>query len=205
MLLPLALAGVRLPVAWRVLILIGLTQGVGFIGVALLYGQIRKWPLGALGLRWPRRAQLGWIAGGYALALASAAIGGAIVVALGFDPAENELGVLAASEPHLVWLLIVLSIAIIGPGEELLFRGAIQGRLREALDPTWAIIASSLIFSAAHVLALGGGASGRATTIAVLLLPSLVFGFVYERTRSVVVPALVHGLYNATLFVLVAL
>ena len=33
-----------------------------------------------------------------------------------------------------------------------------------------------------------------------LVLPTLVFGVVYELTENLVVPALTHGLYNATLF-----
>lgn len=192
-------------IAWRVLVIILLTQGLAFMGVAIAYARMRRWSPRKLGLRWPRPQHLGWIAGGYVLALASAAVGGIVALALGLEPAANELGVLAADRPELIGLLIALSILVVGPGEELLFRGAIQGRLREAFGPAWAIVLASAIFALAHVLALSGTLSGRVTTIAVLLLPSLVFGFLYERTRSLVIPALVHGLYNATLFAAVAL
>jgi len=33
-----------------------------------------------------------------------------------------------------------------------------------------------------------------------LTIPALVFGISYEYTNNIVVPALIHGLYNATLF-----
>jgi len=33
-----------------------------------------------------------------------------------------------------------------------------------------------------------------------LFFPALVFGISYEYTDNIVVPSLIHGLYNATLF-----
>jgi membrane protease YdiL (CAAX protease family) len=39
----------------------------------------------------------------------------------------------------------------------------------------------------------------------VLVGPALVFGTVYELTENLVVPAMVHGAYNATLFTLLYL
>ena len=44
------------------------------------------------------------------------------------------------------------------------------------------------------------GWQDRAVTIAVLFIPSLVFGWAYERSENIVVPSLAHGLYNSTLF-----
>jgi membrane protease YdiL (CAAX protease family) len=96
--------------------------------------------------------------------------------------------------------LVPLSFLLIGPGEELLFRGVVQGRLRQAFSPIAAVVIASAIFAAVHVVALSGSAGGRAVTVGVLFLPSLVFGAAYERTGNLVVPSLIHGGYNATLF-----
>ena len=52
----------------------------------------------------------------------------------------------------------------------------------------------------AHAPGLAGPTSGVALTVTLLFFPALVFAVVYERTDNVVVPAVAHGLYNATLF-----
>jgi hypothetical protein len=45
----------------------------------------------------------------------------------------------------------------------------------------------------------------RFTSISLLVFPSVVFGIVYEYTNNLVVPVLIHGAYNATLFSLLYL
>jgi membrane protease YdiL (CAAX protease family) len=91
---------------------------------------------------------------------------------------------------------------VVGPSEEVLYRGIVQGRLRESLPAVPAIAIASGIFAFIHVMALTGGVSGRLTTVAILFFPSLVFGAVYEYTENLVVPALLHGLHNAVIFTL---
>ena len=90
----------------------------------------------------------------------------------------------------------------VGPCEEILYRGVVQGRLRESLPAAPAIVIASAVFAVIHVMALTGGISGRLTTVAVLFFPSLVFGAVYEYTGNIVVPALLHSLHNAVIFTL---
>ena len=99
----------------------------------------------------------------------------------------------------LVWL-IPLSFLLIGPGEELLFRGVVQGRLRESFGPVGAVVLASAGFAPAHILALTGSVVQLAVSIAVLFVPALVFGAVYERTKNLTVPILIHGAYDATIF-----
>ncbi|WP_368408569.1 CPBP family glutamic-type intramembrane protease [Halorussus halophilus] len=43
---------------------------------------------------------------------------------------------------------------------------------------------------------------GKMVLLGSLFVTSVVFGFVYERTRNLLVNAVVHGAYNATLLVL---
>jgi hypothetical protein len=102
--------------------------------------------------------------------------------------------------PEVLLLLVPASFLLIGPGEELLFRGVVQGRIREAFGPVPGIALASAIFAAIHYFALTGGAGGRLVTIGILFLPSVVFGAAYELTDNLVVPSLIHGAYNATLF-----
>ena len=134
------------------------------------------------------------------LAFVAVASGGILVSLAGASPASNRVGEIGVQNPELLLLLIPLSILLVGPGEELLFRGLVQGILREAFGSVPAIVLASAIFAGIHYVALSGGAGARLVTIAILLLPSLVFGTAYEVRENLVVPALIHGTYNATLF-----
>lgn len=95
-----------------------------------------------------------------------------------------------------------VSILFVGPGEELLHRGVIQGRLRDAFGPLVSIVAASAVFAAAHVFGLSGSPAGVWFAVGTIFAISLVLGYAYERTGNLVVVMAIHGLYNAILFCL---
>lgn len=198
---PLAEAGVAFTPSTVIALSILLTQGVGFGGVALLYltlwrGQVR------VPLRWPTANDLHWMIQGVALAFAALIVGGLVVSLLGLDVGEHQIQELGADHPEVFILLIPLSFLLIGPAEELLFRGVVQGRLRQAFGAGAAIGLAAVLFAAIHFVALSGPLAARLTTVIVLVLPSLVFGLAYERSGNIAVPAVIHGTYNAALLAL---
>jgi uncharacterized protein len=200
-LLPMAVLGVEPSPALVIGLSVVLTQGVAFGGVALLYlaivrGRVR------VPLRWPTVKDLQWMVGGSALALAALIVGGLAVTLLGVEVGTHQVQEIGMTDPEIFALLIPLSFLLIGPGEELLFRGVVQGRLRQAFGPVSAVTIAAVVFAAVHVAALTGPTHARLAGVAVLLLPSLVFGLSYERTRNIAVPAVIHGTYNATLLAL---
>ncbi|WP_435067462.1 CPBP family intramembrane glutamic endopeptidase [Haloplanus sp. C73] len=202
--LSLLLVGAGLDPSPFVLLVVSLVsiQGVAFGGVALVYLRLRDRPITSVGLRLPSLRDLLFVVGGYAAALV-AAISGAIVISITGAPAgENQVAEFASSDPSVLLWLVPASFLLIGPGEELLFRGIVQGRLRETFDRVPGVVLASALFAAIHYVALTGGAGGRLVTITILFFPALVFGAVYELSDNLVVPALVHGAYNATLFAL---
>jgi membrane protease YdiL (CAAX protease family) len=89
------------------------------------------------------------------------------------------------------WQLFLLSAAA-GVGEELLFRGLLQGGLAGWLSgpqgPAAACVIASLVFGVCHWLS---------TTYAVLAtLVGLYLGGIYAATGSLIAPATAHGLYD---------
>ena len=193
-----AAAGVELKPSLVIVLSILLTQGVSFGGVALLYLALRRGRI-RLPLRWPTPNDFQWMAGGAALALAALVVGLLVVSLLGLGVGEHRIQDLGVDHPEIFILLIPLSFLLIGPGEELLFRGVVQGRLRQDFGAGAAIALAAVTFAALHVVALTGPLAARLTTVAVLVLPSLVFGLAYERSGNIAVPAVIHGMYNATL------
>ncbi len=194
-----AAAGIELRPTLVMVLSILLTQGVSFGGVALLYLALRRGTI-RVPLRWPTANDLQWMVGGSALALAALSIGLLVVSLLGLSVGEHRIQEIGVEHPEIFLLLIPLSFLLIGPGEELLFRGVVQGRLRQAFGAGAAITLASVTFAALHLLALSGPLAARLTTVTVLVLPSLVFGLAYERSGNIAVPAVIHGIYNAVLF-----
>jgi len=211
------LAGVESPAVVIVLSLV-FVQGVGCIGVALTYIRLRPVVTSVIGdvLGFPEYVRdfsvdatvpdfEGWaiIVAGYVVALGSAFAGATIVSQFQVETGQNAAAEIGMENPEVLLLLIPASILLIGPGEELLFRGIVQGRLREVFSPITAVVTASFVFAMLHWFALSGGSpTGNLVAAGLLIGPAIVLGAAYEYTDNIVVPSLIHGIYNATLFTL---
>lgn len=194
--------GVSVTAGLAVVLSAVLVQGIAFGAVSVLYLRIRGLGLTFVGLGVPDFRELLVVVSGYVLALTGAIAMVAVVVLAGLQPAQNRVAELGAVNPEVFLLLAVLSMLLIGPGEELLFRGIVQGTLRGVFSGPVAVLLATAIFALAHTTSLAGPLSGRALTVGLLFVPGLVLGAAYEYTDNIAVPALIHGGYNATLFVL---
>jgi membrane protease YdiL (CAAX protease family) len=102
------------------------------------------------------------------------------------------------NQPWVLLRFAALSVFLVAPAEELLFRGVLQTRLADAYGPTFGIVFTSLLFALAHVPAYGTAA--LLGVVVALFLLGVLFGFLYEVTDNLLAPILVHGVYNAALF-----
>lgn len=204
-LLGLGAAGIAASPTVQIVTSLLLFQGVTMGGVAAVYLSARGLGADYVGLSLrkvfgdPIRDVLAVVVA-FVVAL-GAAFGGAVVVStFGVQAGTNQAADLAFEDPEVLLFLIPGAFLLIGPGEELLFRGVIQSRLRETIGRWPAVVVGAALFAAVHVTALSGGASARLVSITILFFPSLVFGAAYEFTDNLAVPALVHGSYNALIF-----
>ena len=194
-------------------LLLVLAQFAWFAGFGLWYlrrrGLDRERIVSYLGIERPTGKQLLLVVGtAIGMIIAAGVVNAAllqIVEQLGFDiqAAENESTQILEDNPSPLLLLggIAFMLFVVGPAEELLFRGVIQGRLRERLSPAKAIGVASVVFGSVHLFALGGGSglAGLLLTIAVLSTVAVALGSLYEYTGNLVTVALAHGLYNSIL------
>jgi hypothetical protein len=124
---------------------------------------------------------LGWAVGGGVVA---AAFGLGYLQLIGnwrlFDDAAAGSASIA---PHWLFLLAVVAAPLC---EEFIFRGLIFGGLRRSAGLVPSMLISAALFSIMHP--------------PVSMLPVFVLGlctaFVYDKTRSLLAPVLVHALYN---------
>jgi membrane protease YdiL (CAAX protease family) len=193
-------AGVTLPLLAAVGLLLVVTQWGGFGGVVAIYLRRRGEALSALGFRWLSLREFALVAGGVVVAFVLS-IGGSIVLsALSVEGASNQAADLGQQDPAVFLLLIPAAFLVIGPCEELLFRGVVQRRLRESFGPAVAVVVAAALFASIHFFALNGPSLARLASISVLFFPSLVLGATYEYTGNLVVPILIHSLYDAVIF-----
>ncbi len=181
------------------LVLVGGTAAgqLGFLAVALGYLRFRDVPIR---IAVPTRSDLGYIIGGTVIALA---------VALGLSYLLSVLEVLpdaviediALVDPTFLLALAALSVILVAPAEELLFRGVIQGRLRTRLGPVPAIAGASLLFGAMHLANYTGSVLPIIAGALLIAVVGSIFGIVYERTDNLSVPIAVHAIYNVLLLV----
>ncbi len=188
------LVGIQLPQYALLLLLTAL----GEVGMALVgFGYIRRW-LGGVTVRFPTGREWGWVFGGAALSIVVAVVLSVVRQFL-FPGTGSVISDAGGADPRFFLGLAVLSLFVVAPAEELVFRGAILGRLGKTFAPIGAIVGSSAIFGLLHVLNFTGGLVGAFAAAAVIGIVSLLWGFAYERTGNLAVPMLIHGLYNATL------
>jgi len=88
---------------------------------------------------------------------------------------------------------LVYMIAFVGLGEELLFRGLLQRDLTKALGWKWGLILASLMFAVMHL-------TWRSVPeLIFVFFAGLLLGYIYYRTKSLVMPIVIHGIGNVIL------
>lgn len=185
---------------------------VGAGGLALTYLIVRRngfdWDYirSFLRIRKPTVWDLGWIVLGLV---------GAFVVLVGYqalveflDPfgvggeGETHSGIERGRELPVLFLVgIPTAILLTGPGEELLYRGVVQSRLGETFPAPLAVLLSALVFAAVHVPVYMGDQLGTMlVSLGTVATLGLYFGVLYELSGNLLVPALIHGGYNAFVY-----
>ncbi|WP_231190390.1 CPBP family intramembrane glutamic endopeptidase [Haladaptatus sp. DYF46] len=167
----------------------------GFLVAGYAVARYRKM---AIPISRPNGRQIGIAFGGAAIAIVIASALWYLVESLGLAPGSVIENV-AVNDPSLFLWIAGLSVVLIAPVEEFLFRGVVQGTLREAFGPVGAIVGASLLFGSLHLANFTGEVATLASGVALLIVTGAVFGVLYEWTDSLTVPIVAHAAYNAIL------
>jgi len=187
---PLILAG--LPVARDV---IGqLLRGLYAIGVAT--AAVRAFgiasPFEWLGIRRPVGREWGYALLGVVLMLSTLIGWISLLQALGLERTMSGSSLGTA----VLYSRIITLLLLVGPAEELLFRGIIQRSLRDYLGSWPSILFAGFVFGFGHI-DLSATAPGDILWLVGLSALGVILGWVYERTDNLVVPAIAHGGFNS--------
>lgn len=178
---------------------------LAFLAVGAAY--LWRRPSFDLPIRAPTRSDLPFLLGGllasFLAAGLSLAVTDTVVPALELSPGYAEYSPLDTLTGPALAAAVGVSLLVIGPAEEFLFRGVIQGRLAETFDAGAAIGIGGAVFALFHVYPVALLSPPPAALVhmaAYYTLMGGIFGLVYHRTDTLVGPALVHGVFNAALF-----
>ena len=97
------------------------------------------------------------------------------------------------SNPLIVGILLLL---VIGPGEEIFWRGFIQQKLAHKQGPLKGYLTAALIYAAVHLWAF------NFILFITALICGLFWGFIYMRYRSVWPGIISHALWDVSIFIL---
>jgi membrane protease YdiL (CAAX protease family) len=168
-------------------------QFVGFgVAIVAFLSVADDWDL----VRWrvPTLRDVGWIVGGLLVLLVALSVLSQLVTAFGISAAESSIIKYGKRHPAYLLYLVPVTFFLVGPTEELIFRGIVQGSLRRAYGPTAAVVAASSLFALVHWTAVQG--EGRVVTLVIILVLGGLLGVIYEITDNIVVTAAIHSLYN---------
>jgi len=153
----------------------------------------------------PSRRGIGLIVGGTVVLLGGQYLINRLLEAVDLSPGANQAVLAGVGDPFYFLVMVVVSLLFVGPAEELLFRGAVQGRLRESWGRWPAIITATVLFGLIHIPGVTGGLGAQLSYALLAGVLGIVLGYLYEYTDNIVVPAVTHGCYNGTLFALLYL
>jgi len=193
-------AGIAVGRATLAIISLILGTGVSFGGVAVCYLRFAGVGWDFINFQIPSVRDMIIAIVGWILAYVASFIGALAVSIIGLERRGSQVTSTGINDPTLLLIAIPASFLLIGPAEEVLFRGIIQSKIKEGFRPSIAVILASAIFATLHLVVLSGEIRPQLMTIVTLFFPSLIFGSVYEISDNIVTASLVHGAYNSTLF-----
>jgi membrane protease YdiL (CAAX protease family) len=111
--------------------------------------------------------------------------------------AENEISAVygntgAASLP----VIGVLLFLVIGPGEEIFWRGTVQKRLEERYGNLFGVITGASLYALVHIWAL------NLTLFLAALLCGLVWGWLYSREEKLAPVIVSHSVWSVLIFLI---
>ncbi len=93
------------------------------------------------------------------------------------------------------WIVATLLLLIVGPGEEIFWRGYVQRRLSAAMHPVPALVLSVLAYTGVHL------ATGNFTLILAAAVCGTFWSLLYQWFGSIWMNIISHALWAAAIFV----
>ena len=91
---------------------------------------------------------------------------------------------------------MLLLLFIIGPGEEIYWRGFIQNTLSKKMGETKGYIISVLLYAGVHII------TGNIMLVIAALVCGIYWGWLYKKEKSLLPVIISHAIWDLTIFVI---
>mgnify|MGYP000285199434 CR=1 FL=1 len=176
-----------------------LVQGIGFFVVSI--GYIHLFTSGFSWLKFESKypRDIVYIISGTGLFLL---MSGLVYISSNFlniELAKNSIEPILQSSNLSVYVFVLLSLLVVGPLEELFFRGVLQQHFKKSFTTKMSVIIASFLFSIMHLTSMIGrtGILGYSGYLLLLFFGGVLLGISYEKTDNLLVPMVIHGVYNS--------
>ena len=102
------------------------------------------------------------------------------------------------SSGNLIWIGLLL-LFIIGPGEEIYWRGFIQNTLSLKMGETKGYVISVLLYAGVHII------TGNVMLVIAALVCGIFWGWLYKKEKSLIPVIISHAIWDLTIFVILPL
>ena len=99
------------------------------------------------------------------------------------------------SSGNLIWIGLLL-LFIIGPGEEIYWRGFIQNTLSQKMGETKGYVISVLLYAGVHII------TGNVMLVIAALVCGVFWGWLYKKEKSLLPVIISHAIWDLTVFVI---
>jgi len=169
------------------------------LGIVIFFARISHAHAAQLGLKKiDARTAITVMIIGVVLIFIAGIIAAAETAIVGPDPSAEQLRLVVQPRDFTQLIaLVALNLALVGPAEELAFRGFIQKGFQSSFGKTAGLLSASILFALLHGL-------NSLYSIAPILVVALVLGYVWQRTGgNTTATLLMHGVYNSVQIILV--
>jgi uncharacterized protein len=109
---------------------------------------------------------------------------------------EGIEGVYAFKQEAPGWRIALLMLLVIGPGEELFWRGFLQRRLQLHFNPTSGFLLATALYTAVHLL------TGNLVLVLAALTCGLFWGWLYKKYNSMIINIVSHTVWDIMVFII---
>jgi len=102
------------------------------------------------------------------------------------------------SNGNLIWIGLLL-LFIIGPGEEIYWRGFVQNNLTKRLGENKGYVISVLLYAGVHII------TGNIMLVIAAFVCGIYWGWIYKKEKSLLPVMISHAIWDLTIFVIIPL
>ena len=99
-------------------------------------------------------------------------------------------------------IFLILGKMLVGPLEEIPFRGFYLQKFKESMGFLMANLISSALFASMHIIVMLGSTTNLIYSFVYIMIIGLWMGYIFEKTKSLWCVSIIHSIYDLAIWLL---